>query len=93
MSETRHLVVPPRTLRFHPLLTSFIPHVQLGPVLFGCIIVDEHLAVMAGTDTVEGATTAWLARGVKPSSPCWDVDSTAAPDVASRTSTVGPPRS
>jgi DNA-binding CsgD family transcriptional regulator len=51
----------PRTLRFHPLLTSLNPNVRIGPVLFKCIVVDAQVAVIAGPDTVDGATTAWLA--------------------------------
>ncbi|EAP98186.1 putative regulatory protein [Janibacter sp. HTCC2649] len=58
---TLRLIVSPRTLRFHPLLTSFTPTALIGPVLFRTIIVDEHIAVIAGPDTVDGATTAWLA--------------------------------
>lgn len=55
------MVVPPRTLQFHPLLTSFSPNVWLGPVLLKCLIVDGRLAVLRGPDTVDGATTAWVA--------------------------------
>jgi DNA-binding CsgD family transcriptional regulator len=54
-------VTLPRALRFNPLLTSLNPHVEVGPVLLKSIIVDEVLAVIAGPDTVDGATTAWLA--------------------------------
>ncbi|MFC7490767.1 MULTISPECIES: helix-turn-helix transcriptional regulator [unclassified Knoellia] len=55
------MVVPPRTLRLHPLLTSFMPQVLLGPALSRTIVVDGRIAVIAGPDTVDGATTAWLA--------------------------------
>lgn len=55
------MVVPPRTVRFHPLLTSFAPQVLLGPAVLRSIIVDGELAVIAGPETVDGATTAWLA--------------------------------
>ncbi len=51
----------PRTLRFHPLLTSLNANLRLGTVLFNCIIVDSQMAVIAGPDTADGATTAWLA--------------------------------
>lgn len=37
------------------------PYLLLGPVLFKCIVIDSQLAVIAGPDTVEGDTTAWLA--------------------------------
>ncbi|MEO7268114.1 MAG: LuxR C-terminal-related transcriptional regulator [Knoellia sp.] len=52
----------PRTPRFNPLLTSLNPNVRLGPVLFKCIIVDAQLAVIAGPDTEDGSTTAWIAN-------------------------------
>ncbi|MFC7485770.1 response regulator transcription factor [Knoellia pratensis] len=51
----------PRTLRFNPLLTSLNTNVRIGPVLFKCIVVDGRMAVVAGPDTVDGYTTAWLA--------------------------------
>ncbi|EAP98185.1 DNA-binding response regulator [Janibacter sp. HTCC2649] len=51
----------PRTLRFHPLLSSLNTNLRLGPVLFNCIIIDSQMAVIAGPDTADGATTAWLA--------------------------------
>ncbi|WP_353951638.1 helix-turn-helix transcriptional regulator [Knoellia sp. S7-12] len=56
-------ITPSRTLRFNPLLTSLTPDLRIGPVLFKCIIVDERVAVIAGPETVDGATTAWLASG------------------------------
>lgn len=57
------MVTPARTVRFNPLLTSLVPGVRVGPVLFKSIIVDERLAVLAGPDTIDGSTTAWLASG------------------------------
>lgn len=51
----------PRSLRFNPLLTSLNPTIRIGPALVRCIIVDQQLAVIAGPDTHDGATTAWLA--------------------------------
>jgi len=57
------MITPARTLRFNPLITSLSPGLLLGPVLFKCIVIDRQVAVIAGPDTVEGDTTAWLANG------------------------------
>lgn len=55
------MITPPRTLRFHPLLTSLSPQILIGPVLVKCIVIDGKLAVIAGPETVAGDSTAWLA--------------------------------
>lgn len=55
-------ITPARTLRFNPLITSLSPNLLLGPVLFKCIVIDREVAVIAGPDTVDGETTAWLAN-------------------------------
>ena len=56
-------ITQPRTLRFNPLLTSFIPWARIGPVVMRLIVIDERSAVVEGPVTGEGDTTAWLATG------------------------------
>lgn len=56
-------ITAPRSLRFNPLLTSLNLGVRLGPAMVRCIVVDEQLAVIAGPETADGDTTAWLATG------------------------------
>lgn len=60
---TLTLIVPPRDLQFHPLLTSFTPVVLLGPVHMNCILIDDRIAILPGMSTREGEPTAWIATG------------------------------
>lgn len=52
-----------RTLRLHPLWTSFCPWTRVGPVSLRMILVDDQFAVLEGPATPAGDTTAWLASG------------------------------
>lgn len=60
---TLRLIVPPRTLTFHPLLTSLGPEVFFGPVTLQGILIDQRLAVLPGLTTPDGDPVAWLATG------------------------------
>lgn len=60
---TLTLIVPPRTLTFHPLLTSLGPEVLFGPVTMQGILIDQSVAVLPGLTTADGDPLAWLATG------------------------------
>jgi DNA-binding CsgD family transcriptional regulator len=63
---TLRMITPPRSLRFNPLLTSVAVGLRLGPVGVKCILLDGQAAVVAGPDTEEGDTTAWIATSGEP---------------------------
>ncbi len=53
------LVVPPSTVRTHPLLPSIFPTTRLAPVFIRAMILDERRMLVEGQDTADGQRTSW----------------------------------
>lgn len=59
----------------HPLLTSVVPHLRVGPVHGPMILIDKACAVLPGSTTRDGQPTAWLVTApalVRQACTVWD---------------------